>query len=337
MPDWYQQPNLTLATFFVLLGFCSLIKGADFLVGGSVLIAKRFRMTPAVIGATVVAFGTSLPELVVSVGANLKALEEGLGYNPNGPAAIAVGNIVGSNIFNIGAILGISALIVPIAIPASLLKRDYPIMVLTALLMIGMSYWGDGTGIFMINRIEGCFLVFGLGLFTLQAIKSERIDASEELESVDKGLGITISLVILGIVMLAVGGEVSLTGAIAISKSLGMSERVIGLTIMAIGTSLPELATSIQAAKKGHHDIAVANVVGSNLFNVLSIVGFASLIIPLSVSQATMKWDYPWMLGFSLALLPIFYIFKRIERWMGILLILSLLLYLTLLITQNNS
>ena len=124
-------------------------------------------------------------------------------------------------------------------------------------------------------------------------------------------------LVLVGIIMLTLGGEVSLTGALSISRSLGMSERVIGLTVMAIGTSLPELATSIQAVKKGQHDIAVANVVGSNIFNVFSIVGFSSLIIPLQVHPAMLNWDYPWMFGLSLALCPMFYIFKKVDRWMG--------------------
>jgi cation:H+ antiporter len=289
-------------------------------------------MTPAVIGATVVAFGTSLPELVVSVGANVKALEQGLGHDPNGPAAIAIGNIVGSNIFNVGAILGLSALFTSLTVAKSILKRDYPLMIIALILMIVLSVWGENQ---CIDRFEGILLVIGLLLFTFQAIKTGRVDPGEELTaSPDENLGLAIAMVFLGTVMLALGGEVSLTGAISISKSLGMSERVIGLTVMAIGTSLPELATSIQAVKKGEHDIAVANVVGSNIFNVLSIVGISSIIIPLPVHPDTISWDYPWMLGMSLALLPMFYIFKKVNRWMGCVLLSCLMLYIVLLLLR---
>jgi cation:H+ antiporter len=332
MPSWYTEPSLTLAICFVLAGFYCLIKGADFLVEGAVDIARKFNMTPAVIGATVVAFGTSLPELVVSVGANVKALEQGLGHDPNGPAAIAIGNIVGSNIFNVGAILGLSALFTSLTVAKSILKRDYPLMIIALILMIVLSVWGENQ---CIDRFEGILLVIGLLLFTFQAIKTGRVDPGEELTaSPDENLGLAIAMVFLGTVMLALGGEVSLTGAISISKSLGMSERVIGLTVMAIGTSLPELATSIQAVKKGEHDIAVANVVGSNIFNVLSIVGISSIIIPLPVHPDTISWDYPWMLGMSLALLPMFYIFKKVNRWMGCVLLSCLMLYIVLLLLR---
>lgn len=335
MPSWYQEPTLTLAICFVLAGFYSLIKGADFLVEGAVDIAKKFSMTPAVIGATVVAFGTSLPELVVSVGANVKALEQGLGHDPNGPAAIAIGNIVGSNIFNVGAILGLSALFTSLTVAKSILKRDYPLMIVSLILMIVLSIWGENQ---CIDRFEGMLLVLGLMLFTFQAIKMGRIDPEDELaSSSDENLGLALGMVFLGTTMLALGGEISLTGAIAISQSLGMSERVIGLTVMAIGTSLPELATSIQAVKKGEHDIAVANVVGSNIFNVLSIVGISSLIIPLPVHSQSISWDYPWMLGMSLMLLPMFYIFKKVNRWMGCVLLFSLTVYIVLLLLQPTT
>lgn len=333
MPDWYQQPNLILAALFVLLGFYMLIKGADLLVEGAVKIAQRFQLTPAVIGATVVAFGTSLPELVVSVGANVKALNEGLGSDPNGPAAIAIGNIVGSNIFNVGAILGLSSLFTCLRVPNSILKRDYPLMIFSLLIMIVFSAWGEP---YSISRLEGGLLVLGLMFFTYKAIRSEKAEV-EEGEEIDKTSSLVpaILFVIGGVLMLTLGGEVSLTGALAISRSLGMSERVIGLTVMAIGTSLPELATSIQAVKKGQHDIAIANVVGSNIFNVFSIVGFASLVIPLPVHPAVLSWDYPWMLGLSLALLPMFYIFKKVDRWMGACLVGLLGLYLVLLLSQT--
>jgi cation:H+ antiporter len=330
MPDWYLQPPLYLAAIFLLVGFLGLIKGADFLVKGAVVIARRFKMSPAVVGATVVAFGTSLPELVVSVGSNLKAISEGLGDNPDGPAAIAMGNVVGSNIFNIGGILGLSALMSPLVIPADTRKRDFPIMLGALVILLFFCFWGEPT---KIDRWEAGLLFLGLMMFTLYAIQTGKIDESEipevdEKDSMLKSFGI----IFVGILLLTLGGDMSLTGAISVSRWFGLSERVIGLTVMAVGTSLPELATSLQAVRNGQHDIAVANVIGSNIFNVFCIIGLSGLLLPLPIPLAMLHWDLWWMAGFSFILaLPLFMGWK-LGKPMGFLLVGGLVTYITLLL-----
>lgn len=328
MPSWYTDPPLILAIILIVLGFYILIKGADILVEGAVKIAQHFGIQPAVVGATVVAFGTSMPELVVSVGSNLKALQVGMANDPSGPAAIAIGNIVGSNIFNIAAILGLSALLVPLSVPKSTLKFDYPLMLVAFFIVVFFSI--PSQGIAQVSRMEGAFLVLGLIAFTVIAIKMGKVDTDEvtDIGKSEMSISKAFLLVVLGILCLTLGGDMSLNGAICVSREMGMSERVIGLTVMAIGTSLPELATSLQAAKKGEYEIAVANVVGSNIFNVFCILGFASLIIPLPVHPMTISSDYYWMLGFGLILLPMFLIGEKLGRIKGIILLTALSYYL---------
>lgn len=330
MPLWYTEPHLAVAVIFVVVGFYVLIKGADTLVEGAVVIASRFQLSPAVIGATVVAFGTSLPEMVVSVGSNLKAISEGSGADPNGPAAIAIGNIVGSNIFNVGAILGLSALLKPLNFPTDTARRDYPIMMGALAMLVSLAVLGDGQ---RISRVEAFFLFMGLIAFTVFAVKTGQVD-EDEIPEVDAKtpMSKTIALVVSGILMLMLGGDVSLTGAIALSEWFGLSERVIGLTVMSIGTSLPELATSLQAARRGQADIAVANVVGSNVFNVLCIVGVAGMIIPLPVHSAMIAWDFWWMLGFGAILLWPVATKRTMGRGFGGILFLSLCIYTGLLL-----
>lgn len=327
--DWYFHPDTLPACLFVLVGFYMLIKGADLLVEGAVVIAKRFQMTPAVVGATVVAFGTSLPELVVSMGANFKAMLEGMASSPDGPAAIAVSNIVGSNIFNIGAILGITACLYPITLPKSIFKIDYPIM-LGALLVIVVLSLTNFPQDMMIDRIEGAILFSLLILYTITTIKLGKVTGAEELE-VEFDTPRALFFIVAGIILLSLGGDISLNGSISLARTFGLSERVIGLTVMAMGTSLPELATCIQAVKKNHSDIAVGNIIGSNIFNTLCILGLASLVIPLPVHQKTISFDYIWMVSLSLLLLP-FYIFgQRIGRPGGVILVATLITYIGLL------
>jgi|SaaInlStandDraft_1057018.scaffolds.fasta_scaffold03475_7 cation:H+ antiporter len=335
MPDWYSNPGFALATIFLVVGFYMLIKGADILVEGAVVIARKAELSPAVVGATVVAFGTSLPELVVSVGSNIKAISSGSALDPNGPAAIAIGNIVGSNIFNIGAILGISAFFSHLEVPPDTRRRDYPIMLGALFAMVFFSVSGEP---YQIDRTEAAILFVGLILFTFQAIKLGKAEVSENnVASKEASIGPALILLGIGIVMLGLGGEISLTGAIAISRELGLSERVIGLTIMAIGTSLPELATSIQASRKGHHAIAVANVVGSNIFNVFCIIGISGMIIPLSVHPAMLGWDFFWMCGFSLSMAWCFWVQKRIGKIAGGILVFALCTYVGILLFKENA
>ena len=338
MPEFYTNPPLFLAILFVLAGFWVLIKGAGILVEGAVALATRQGMQHAVIGATIVAFGTSLPELVVTMGSNIKAMNEGLIGDPNGPAAIAIGNVVGSNIFNIGMILGIASLFSALPVPKSTLKLDYPLMLLAMVVLIIFSIPFAG-GVGEISRVEGSILVVGLVLFTVMAIKGGKVDEDEleELARHEHSLWGAVGFIALGVVMLTVGGEVSLTGAIATAKTFGMSDRVIGLTIMAIGTSLPELVTSIQAARRGHTEIAIGNVVGSNIFNVLCIIGLTSLVFPMPIAEGTLAWDYYWMMGMALALLPMLLIGKCVGRVKGLILVTAMVTYLVLVVVLDQS
>ncbi|MHC5067016.1 MAG: calcium/sodium antiporter [Planctomycetota bacterium] len=336
MPTWYTDPHIIVAVLFILGGFWTLLKGADLLVEGAVAIAGRTGLSPAVIGATVVAFGTSLPELVVTMGSNIKAIQGGQGGDPNGPAAMALGNVVGSNIFNVGAILGLSALVRTLPVARSTMRIDLPLMLMALSALVVFS-WPWSGGVAEISRGEGALLFAGLLAFTVIAIKVDHLDEAEAEERSHHAHSMVgaFALVAVGVVMLAVGGEVSLTGALKVATDLGMSERVIGLTVMAIGTSLPELATSIQAVRRGQADIAVANVVGSNIFNVLCIVGLSALILPLPVAQGALHWDYWWMLGINLLLVPIFLRGRSVTRVEGIGLLVILLTYVALVLAQG--
>ena len=305
MPEWYAHPPTILAVAFVVAGFWVLLKGADVLVSGAVTVSMRFGMSLAVVGATVVAFGTSLPELVVTVGSNLKSsalanASDGPLEVSKDPAAIALGNIVGSNIFNIGAILGITALVGwPLPVPKATGRRDYPLMLASLLVMSGFFFLGEPKAIV---RWEAAVLFVGLLGFTIWAVKSgEAAGEAEELaeEAGSASVGKAVALILSGLVMLVIGGDVALRGAIRIAEDLGMSTRIIGLTVMAIGTSLPELATSLQAVRKGHTDIAIGNVIGSNIFNSLAIVGLSGLIVTLPVVEQMLRVDVWVMLAMS--------------------------------------
>lgn len=333
MPAWFEQPPLPLAALFVAGGFYVLLTGADLLVKGAVRIAKRTGLSNAVIGATVVAFGTSLPELVVSIGSLMKAADP---LDPNGTAVIAVSNVVGSNIFNIAAILGLASMFRALPVPRSTIRLDYPLMLLAFGLLIFFSLPLDGPA--RIERVEGGILFALLVAFTVIALRTGKVDTSEMDEGTESLAPMlpALGLVLLGVIMLAGGGELALRGAVQISREIGISERVIGLTVMAIGTSLPELATSAQAARQGHTDIAVANVVGSNIFNVFCIVGVAGMISPLPVSEGTIGWDYVWMGGFGLLLLPLMLRGRKIRRGEGVLLMGLLIAYVVLLIQMPD-
>ena len=331
MPLWYSQPSLLLAILFVVVGFGVLIKGADFLVSGAVSISVRFGMSLAVVGATVVAFGTSLPELVVTMGSTMASAGQTFADESRDPAAIALGNIVGSNIFNIGAILGLTALVKPLPVPLGTARRDYPLMLLALVALTIFCFLGDASAIVW---WEAAMLTAGLLYFTWKAVRSGSAaeEAEEIMEGGQKSIGTAIGLLAIGIVMLVIGGDVALKGAVKIAEDLGMSTRVIGLTVMAIGTSLPELATSMQAARKGHTEIAVANVVGSNVFNSLAIVGISGLIVPLPVVEQMRNVDLWVMLGFSLVLIPWMIKAKPIGRPLGVFLLLALSVYVGSLI-----
>lgn len=286
-------------TILLLLsvGLLLLYIGAELLVKGSVAIAQRLGVGPLVIGLTIVAFGTSAPELTVST---LSALA--------GSGDIAATNVVGSNIFNVAFILGLSALICPIRITAQIVKVDVPVMILVSLVCIGVL--ADR----YLSRTEGLLLCLGIiayiGFSFFLAYKKTPDSLSAEMEQFlspsdkkhAKGL-VSIGMVVLGLVLLVAGSKCLVTGAVQLARLLKLSEAMIGLTIISVGTSLPELATSIMAAIRRQPDIAVGNVVGSNIFNVLAILGVSSMVTPYTAGGLTTV-DLTVMLGVAVFSLP---------------------------------
>lgn len=297
--------------FFLILGLVVMIWGADLLVRGASRLATAVGISPLVVGLTVVAFGTSSPELAVSIMSAFK-----------GQADLALGNVVGSNIFNVLFILGISAVIVPLIVAQQLVRFDVPVMIGISLLMVGLGLDGQ------LGRVDGAILFAGGVAYTLFLIRQSRkeqsaeVKAEYEAEYGDKGKGgfvKDIALIVTGLVGLVFGSKWLVSSAVAIAQSLGVSELVIGLTIVAAGTSMPEVATSIVAAMKGERDIAVGNVVGSNIFNILVVLGMSSLVAPsgIPVSKAALEFDVPVMIAVAVACFPVFFDGHRISRFNG--------------------
>ncbi len=254
----------------LVVGFALLVWGADKFVEGSSSLARKLGVSPLLIGLTIVAFGTSAPELAVSLTAALKGANE-----------IAVGNVLGSNIFNLLMVAGLSAAVCPLAVNKTLLKRDWPISIgISVMLFVMLKINND------VSRIEGLIL---LACFIAVMISQIRPALKERASSVGTSDERNISMpviwlnIILGLVCIIFGGDISVDGATGIARMLGLSETLIGLTIVAIGTSLPELVTSISASRRGETDIAMGNVIGSNLFNMLLILGVSASISPISV------------------------------------------------------
>ena len=253
--------------FLTLLGFLLLVKGADVFVDSASGVAKKLGVSPLVIGLTIVAFGTSLPELAVSVTAALSGSNE-----------IAVGNVTGSNIFNLLVVAGVSAIIAPLTIDRFLIKRDWPASILAAALLGVFLLFGND-----ISRLEAVILlvIFAIMLF----LQLRNAKSAEEARQTDDRKPILLAvLLVLGIAGIILGGEFAVEGASGLARAIGWSESLIGLTIVAIGTSLPELVTSIVAARRGENGIALGNVIGSNLFNILCILGISAFLSPITVA-----------------------------------------------------
>ena len=296
-------------------GLYLLTVAADWLVGGASNLAKRIGVSSLVIGLTVVAFGTSMPELAVSVDASMAG-------NPG----IAVGNVVGSNIFNIALILGIAALIQPISCHKNVIRRDVPVMIVVAGLMWYFSF--DR----LISRTEAIIMFSLLIVYTLYSYLKARQEPQPEAvvethESEPTTLTTEVRLIVSGLIAMIAGSKLLLQGSVALAKAGGISDEVIGLTLIAAGTSLPELATSAVASLKGHSDIAIGNVVGSNIFNILGILGVAGMILPLEVSEHMAKIDCPLMVVISLGCLPIMRSDLKITRIEGVILLAAYLAY----------
>ncbi|TWU01822.1 calcium/sodium antiporter [Neorhodopirellula pilleata] len=300
------------ASLQMLGGLMVLVGGGELLVRGASNLAVAAKISPLVIGLTVVAFGTSAPELAVSVQASFA-----------GSADLAIGNVVGSNIFNVLFILGLSALIIPLVVASEFIRRDVPIMIGVSMLMLIVSL--DGR----IGRFDGAVLFSGIVAYTWWCIRASRKENqlvqdefANEWSAKNSGkssIWINLVLILCGLFLLVAGSNWLLDGAVIIAKSFGVSELVIGLTIVAAGTSLPELATSIIAAIKGERDIAVGNIVGSNVFNVLCVLGLSGLLAPdgIGVSAAAIRFDIPVMIAVAIACWPIFVTGNLIARWEG--------------------
>ena len=316
--------DLCLNIFYLLLGSAGLYFGADFLVAGGVAIAKKAGVSSLVIGLTLVAFATSAPELVVSISAALS-------QNPS----IALGNVIGSNIFNIAVILGLCAIINPVRVQIQSIKFDAPVMILaTLLLVVFYFYFQDHS----LSRWQGVVLFAGIVIYTLWSIVASRKEqvnqGINEEEKTEKTMNIfkALLLVIAGFAGLVIGARLFLKGAIFMAELCNMSEAVIGLTIVAAGTSLPELATSIVAAIKHEDDIAIGNVIGSNIFNILCILGITAMICPLEGATLSII-DFGVMIGISVLLFFMMLTGRKISRIEGVILVTSFVAYTAYLIT----
>ena len=312
------------AIIVLLIGFLLLVKGADWFVEGASSIAKKIKIPSFVIGLTIVAFGTSAPELAVSVTAALKGSND-----------IAIGNVVGSNIFNTLVVLGMSAAIMPIIVEKGMIKRDYPMSIFVSLLLgvLAMdTILGKKPGM-QIGRGDGIILLLVFAVYMFMTVKAGIQNRIEDEPIEELSLWKSILIAVLGLAGIVLGGDWSVDGAKEIARILGMSEALIGLTIVAIGTSLPELVTSIVAARKGENDIAVGNVIGSNIFNILLILGVSSVIHPMDVSQ-TYLYDIGMLILTMLAVyLPIAKT-KKVGRGTGIVMVLCYVVYTVYLILR---
>lgn len=305
-----------MAILFFIVGLVFLIVGAEALVRGASRLAAVLGISPLIIGLTVVAFGTSSPELAVSVKAAL-----------SDQASIAVGNVVGSNIFNVLFILGLSALIVPLVVSKQLVRLDVPLMLVVSVVVLVFSL--DGR----FSRVDGLILVTGLVAYIWLLFYQSRKEPTKPGDEFETEFGIAteakvswiknIGLVLGGLVLLVLGSRWLVDSAVTFAHYLGVSELVVGLTIVAAGTSLPEVVTSLIAAIRGERDIAVGNVVGSNLFNIMGVLGIASIVAPagIEVSAAVSSFDIPVMTAVAFACLPIFFTGGVISRAEGALLL----------------
>ena len=308
--------EILIALLLLVAGFVLLIKGADFFVDGSSSVAKRLRVPSMIIGLTIVAMGTSLPECAVSVTASLS--------NNN---ALAVSNVVGSNIFNLMVVCGVCTLFVPLAVSVDTLKKEFPFSIICAVLLVIFGKFG-----MILGRADGIIFPAYLGWMIKSALSARNSALSKEAEEVDEQIKILpvwqcIIYIIGGAVAIKFGGDFVVNGASTIASSLGFSQNLIGLTIVALGTSLPELVTSIVAAKKDEVDMALGNVIGSNIFNILLVLGVAGAISPVTfiseniidiiilIIMSVVVWVFAWSK-------------KKLVRWHGAAMLVSYAIYL---------
>lgn len=321
------------SVIWIVVGLAILTLGADWLVRGSARLAVLLGVPPIAVGLTVVAFGTSTPELVVSVqGAMANKVD------------VAIGNVVGSNIFNIGFILGLASIVCPIPCSPAFVRREVPIMIATTVLVwiagaacVLLSGAGSSAAPITLDRWTGVLFLGLLVVYT--AVKFTRVADRAELEkevgeladgnsdSPFRAYILPITLIVAGLVGLVVGASWFLHGSLEIARAIGVSELIIGLTLVAAGTSLPELATSVVAALRKHPDISIGNLVGSNVFNILGVLGASALIRPLPLSSAVVYRDLPAALIFAVLCMPIMTTGRRISRGEGVFLVVLYVAY----------
>jgi len=317
---------MLVALIKLVIGFVLLVKGADMFVDGASSVAKKFRIPAFVIGLTIVALGPSAPELAVSITAAMKGSND-----------IAIGNVVGSNICNTLVVLGASAAITPIAVEKGMIKKDYPLSIFAAVLLgvLAMDTILFKAPEMSLSRVDGVILLVAFAAFMYMTVKAgiDGRNNQEEEEIEVMPLPKSLIYIVLGLAGIVFGGDMSVEGAKEIARFFGLSEALIGLTIVAFGTSLPELVTSVIAARKGESDIAVGNVIGSNIFNIFLILGTSATILPMTVSNT-----YLYDIGMLIAVMVLTYLpiakTKKVSRGMGITMVLVYVAYTVYLIMR---
>lgn len=308
-----------MSYILLILGLVTLLVAGEFLVKGAVSLAYKFRISTLVVGMTIVSFGTSAPELIVSV----KAVFEGY---PD----ISIGNVVGSNIANLALVLGVTALVYPIAVERSTVRKDWPVLMFASILLYVFMLDGQ------LVMWEGLFMFTILVAFTIYLIRNSRKEnkaneankgTSSEIATSSSSTLKDVSFIVLGCIGLAFGADWLVEGAVDIARSFGVSDLVISVTIVAFGTSAPELITSIVAATKKQADISIGNLIGSNIFNILAILGITSSLKTVNVSEHVMNFDMLWVLGIAFLIFP-FMLNKKITRWEGAILFLVYISYI---------
>ena len=308
----------------LVIGLLVLALGGEFLVKGSVVVARALLISPLVIGMTIVSFGTSAPELLVSLQSAL-----------NGSPGIAIGNVVGSNIANIALVLGLTVIIFPV-VPGRQTKRvDWPMLLVATLLFIVFALDGQ------IQSWEGILLFVILVIFTIVLVVKSRRDfelpqKEDNQEIKNSSVWVATIYILCGFVALYFGAEWLIEGAVNVAKSLEMEEHVIGLTIVAFGTSAPELVTSAVAAYRKQTDISLGNLVGSNIFNIMAVIGITAMAHPIAVKKSVLSFDFWWMLGIAIGLGVMLFVGSRIGRIKGFVLFLTYLVYIALLIFREG-
>ncbi len=315
--------------FWLLFGFVILILGGDSLVKGSVGLALKAKISKLVIGMTVVSFGTSSPELLVSMGAALEGGQKSF---------MSVGNVIGSNIANIALVLGVTALICPLKVKKESLKQDWPVMFLSTVLFVFFMRFFDEDQ-YAINRWEGSFLFVLILMFTIYMVHKSRRKIKNQSSNFENDKNQQLlplwknTLFLLGGCLgLVFGSKWLLEAAINIAANAGVSPFVIGVTVLAFGTSVPELAASSIAAYKKQTDIAIGNIIGSNIFNILCVVGLTGSLVGMPLKKNVLEFDTYWLLGISFLVFPLMLLGRNINRWKGLLLVFSYLTYLYFLL-----